>query len=50
MIPKNKFFSTEKQLFEKLALQGKLGGYIFNGPWYPTDTLERYELAIKKWK
>jgi NDP-sugar pyrophosphorylase family protein len=50
LIPKNKFFSIEKQLFEKLAEQNKLAGYIFNGPWYPTDTLERYEIAIKKWK
>jgi len=50
MIPRNKFFSIEKQLFEKLAEQDKLAGYIFNGPWYPTDTFERYELAIKKWK
>jgi len=50
LIPKNKFFSVEKQLFEKLAEQNLLAGYIFNGPWYPTDTFERYELAIKKWK
>jgi NDP-sugar pyrophosphorylase family protein len=50
LVPKNRFFSIEKQLFEKLAQQNMLAGYIFNGPWYPTDTFERYELAIKKWK
>jgi NDP-sugar pyrophosphorylase family protein len=50
LIPKNKFFIIEKQLFEKLAEQNMLAGYIFNGPWYPTDTFERYEIAIKKWE
>lgn len=50
MIPSNKFVSMEKDIFQEVSKEGKLGGFVFNGPWYPTDNFERYELAIKKWK
>lgn len=40
----------EKDVFPKLAKEGKLFGYPFSGQWYNTGTLELYEQAIKEWK
>ncbi len=40
----------EKDVFPKLAQEGKLFGYPFSGQWYNTGTLELYEKAIKEWK
>ncbi len=40
----------EKDIFPKLAREGKLFGYPFEGQWFDTGTLERYEKAIKGWK
>ena len=40
----------EKDVFPKLASEGKLFGYPFSGQWFDTGTLERYERAIKEWK
>jgi len=40
----------EKDVFPKLAKDGKLFGYIFSGQWFDTGTLERYETAMKLWK
>jgi mannose-1-phosphate guanylyltransferase len=40
----------EKDVFPKLAKEGKLFGYPFSGQWYNTGTLELYEKAIKEWK
>ncbi|MBI2133444.1 NTP transferase domain-containing protein [Candidatus Woesearchaeota archaeon] len=40
----------EKDVFPKLAAEGKLFGYPFSGQWFDTGTLERYERAIKEWK
>jgi mannose-1-phosphate guanylyltransferase len=48
-IPDGKSMS-EKDIFPKLAKEGKLYGYIFSGQWYDTGTLERYEKAQKEWK
>ena len=42
--------SLEKDVFPKLAKEGKLFGYPFGGQWYNTGTLELYEQAIKGWK
>lgn len=42
--------SIERDVFPKLAQQGKLFGYPFEGQWFDTGTLERYEKAIKGWK
>ncbi len=42
--------SIEKDCFEKLAPLGKISAYIHNGQWYPTDTMEKYELAKEKYK
>ncbi|MBU2476491.1 NTP transferase domain-containing protein [Candidatus Micrarchaeota archaeon] len=49
MIPKG-FSLIEKDVFPKLSEQGKLYGYVYNGQWFPTDTIERYEQAKKEWK
>lgn len=43
-------FKIEVEVFPKVAEKGKLGGYNFQGPWFPTDNQKRYEEAIKKWK
>ena len=47
MIPDG-FSMVETDLFPKLAKQGKLGGYPFEGRWYDLGTFERYEKAIKE--
>ena len=48
IVPKEKKFSIERQVFPKLAEQGKLYGCLAVGQWFPTDTFARYEKAIKK--
>ncbi len=48
-IPKG-FAMLEKDVFPKLAQEGKLSGYSFGGQWFDTGTLERYERALKSWK
>ena len=48
MIPKNKKFSIERQVFPRLAEQQRLYGCLAVGQWFPTDTFERYEKAIKR--
>jgi len=49
MIPKG-FCSLEKEIFPKLAAQGRLFGFPFSGQWFDTGNLERYERALKNWK
>lgn len=44
------FAMLEKDVFPRLAKEGKLYGYPFSGQWYNTGTLELYETAIKGWK
>ncbi len=44
------FSMLEKDVFPRLAREGKLYGYPFSGQWYNTGTLELYEKAIKEWK
>ncbi len=48
-VPKG-FSMIEKDVFPKLASEGKLTGYSFTGQWFDTGTVEAYELAIKNWK
>ncbi len=40
----------EQDVFPKLANEGKLYGYPFDGQWFDTGTHESYERAIKEWK
>lgn len=49
MIPEG-FAMMEKEVFPKLAVQGKLFGYAFKGQWFDTGTFERLERAKKEWK
>ncbi len=42
--------SIERDVFPKVAQAERLLGYPFSGQWFSTDTLERYERAIKNWK
>ncbi len=49
MIPKG-FSLIEKDVFPHLSKKGKLFGYVYNGQWFPTDTIQRYEHAKKEWK
>lgn len=41
--------SLEKDVFPKLAKEGKLYGYFFNGESYDVGTMKGYEKAIKEW-
>ncbi|NIO21361.1 MAG: NTP transferase domain-containing protein [Candidatus Aenigmarchaeota archaeon] len=49
MIPKG-FCSLEKEIFPKLAEQGRLFGFPFSGQWFDTGNLQRYERALKEWR
>ncbi|TSC94695.1 MAG: mannose-1-phosphate guanylyltransferase [Candidatus Berkelbacteria bacterium Athens1014_28] len=41
---------VEYDIYPKLAAEGKLFGYPFQGQWFDTGTHESYEKAIKEWK
>jgi len=41
--------SIERDVFPKIATDGKLFGFPFSGQWFDTGTLERYEEAMAKW-
>ena len=43
------FVMFEKDVFPKLAKQGKVRGFPFSGQWFDTGNFERYETAKKKW-
>ena len=49
MIPEG-FSMLEKDVFPKLAKQGRLRGFPFAGQWFDMGTHERLALAEKKWK
>src|SRR3989338_7819332 len=42
--------SDLEDVFEKLAVEGKLAGFPFDGKWFEVSTPENYERAIKQWK
>ncbi|MBW2981142.1 nucleotidyltransferase family protein [Candidatus Woesearchaeota archaeon] len=44
------FAMMEKDVFPKLAKEGKLFGYKDNGQWFDTGTPENYEKVKKEWK
>lgn len=48
LIPKGAS-SIEREVFPKIAVDGKLFGFPFSGQWFDTGTLERYEDAMAKW-
>ena len=49
MIPKG-FCMLEKDVFPKLAREGRLRGFPFSGQWFDTGNMERLERARKLWK
>lgn len=49
MIPKG-FCMLEKDIFPKLAKEGRLRGFPFSGQWFDTGNFERLERARKLWK
>lgn len=50
VIPKEGFAMLEKDVFPKIAQEGRLIGYPFSGQWFDTGNIERYERALKNWK
>ena len=48
MIPDG-FSMLEKDVFPKLAKEGRLRGFLSDGQWFDIGSLERYEAAKKKW-
>ncbi|MFA5157982.1 MAG: nucleotidyltransferase family protein [Patescibacteria group bacterium] len=49
-VPKTGKTMVEYDIYPKLAAEGKLYGYPFQGQWFDTGTHEAYEKAIKEWK
>jgi mannose-1-phosphate guanylyltransferase len=47
-LPKENVFMIEN-VFENVAKEGRLFGYVYDGKWYDLGTPERYEEAIKEW-
>lgn len=43
------FLMFEKDLFPRLAEEGRLGGVALEGPWFDCGTFERWEKAIREW-
>lgn len=48
MMPKG-MSMFEKDVFPRLAKEGRLFGYAFRGQWFDVGNMERYETAIKNW-
>jgi len=44
------FSMMERDVFPKLAQEGKLFGYVYSGQWFDVGTPERLEKAIKEWE
>lgn len=49
-IPKKEYSRLEKDILPKLAKEGKLFGYPFEGQWFDVGTPEIYERVLKEWK
>lgn len=47
---KPRFSMIEQDLFPKLAKEGRLSGFKFQGKWTDCGTWERYEAALKAWR
>jgi len=48
LLPKTNL-SLENDIFPRLAKEGKLCGYLFEGKWFDVGTPEIYARAIKEW-
>lgn len=49
-LPKERKFSFEKDFLERALGKIKVNAYRMNTKWYPTDTPERLERAIREWR
>ena len=49
-VPRQGYSMLEKDILPKLADEGKLYGYPFEGSWYDIGTPETYEEVLKEWK
>ncbi len=49
-IPSSGYSMLEKDVFPKLAKEGQLYGYPFEGQWFDVGTPEIYEEALADWK
>ena len=49
IVKEKDFAMMEKDIFPKLAKEGKLFGYRDNGQWFDTGTFESYERVKKEW-
>lgn len=49
-VPQKGPSSIERDVFPKVAAINGLLGYHFDGQWFDTGTLDRYETAQQKWK
>ena len=48
--PGPRFAMVEKDLFPRLAREGKLGGFELKGRWVDCGTWEKYGRAVEKWR
>ncbi|MBS3157656.1 nucleotidyltransferase family protein [Candidatus Woesearchaeota archaeon] len=49
-LPDKDFVMMEKDIWPALAKAGKLFGFISDGQWFDTGTMEAYEKVKKEWK
>ena len=49
-LPEKDFAMMEKEVWPALAKAGKLFGFISDGQWFDTGTMEAYETVKKEWK
>lgn len=50
LIPKKEYSKLEEDILPKLANEGSLYGYHFDGDWYDISTPEIYERVLKEWQ
>jgi NDP-sugar pyrophosphorylase family protein len=48
-LPNQQFSMLEEDVFPKLAAEGKISGYMFEGRWFDVGTPDVYERALKEW-
>lgn len=49
-VPKKPYSMLEKDVLPRLAKEGKLRGFPFEGQWFDVGTPEIYERVLKEWK
>ena len=49
-LPDKDFVMLERDVFPRLAKEGRLFGYVGEGQWFDTGTFERYEEVKREWR